>query len=195
MQTKLKASCKHCGTDIEFWASNPHSFCSKSCWYSWNTRSPIERFWGYVTKSAPDDCWEWIGTSVPFGYGIFYLTASRGNKARIYAHRFSWEIHNAAEIPPGLFILHRCDNPRCVNPKHLYAGTVLKNAKDKVERGRQQRGSKCYNAKLTEQDVAEMIKLRRTENTLLKDLSSRFGISMSIVSEILSGKVWTHVPR
>lgn len=87
------------------------------------------RFWRYVIKQ-PDGCWlftkVWAG-----GYGYF----KRSTWRPVRAHRFSWELHNGP-IPKGLYILHKCDKPACVNPDHLYAGTQKDNMRDCKERRR-----------------------------------------------------------
>lgn len=89
-----------------------------------------ERFFSFVSYSQ-DGCWEWLGTNEKAGYGWFY---DRTKKRSIRAHRWSYEYFCE---PPGLFfVCHHCDNPICVNPFHLYAGTVKDNTRDCIERGR-----------------------------------------------------------
>jgi len=86
------------------------------------------RFWRRVSKS--DRCWTWTGCGTPKGYGVVgYL----GRQA--YAHRVSWIIHNGP-IPSGMSVCHRCDNPPCVRPEHLFLGTALDNNRDSRDKGR-----------------------------------------------------------
>ncbi len=98
-------------------------------------RTAIEiRFWDKVVKS--DECWEWQGAHDPRGYG--FIGAPGGGK-NLLAHRVSWELHNGA-IPQGRYVLHRCDNPRCVRPDHLFLGTHADNMADRQAKGRQAQG-------------------------------------------------------
>lgn len=86
-------------------------------------------FWDFVSKSHAHGCWRWTGPADRKGYG-------RWSKA--LAHRHSWTLAHGP-IPDGLWVLHHCDNPPCVNPAHLYLGTVVENAQDSMSRGRHYR--------------------------------------------------------
>lgn len=89
------------------------------------------RFWSKVNIPAdPTACWEWQGTKTRKGYGQLG-TAGRAQ----YAHRVSWELHNGT-IPNGLIVCHRCDNPPCVNPTHLFLGSYTDNLKDALAKHR-----------------------------------------------------------
>ena len=87
-----------------------------------------ERFWAMVDKSG--DCWEWTGSCHPKGHGYFGLDGKV-----TYAHRVSWTMAYG-DLPEGLQVNHHCDNPPCVQPEHLYAGTQIDNINDMIERGR-----------------------------------------------------------
>ena len=89
-----------------------------------------ERFWSKIDIKAPEDCWEFKGT-LRNGYGMFWYSGTY-----VQAHRFAWELHYNRKVPYGMLILHHCDNPKCVNHRHLYCGTQQDNMKDRTVRGR-----------------------------------------------------------
>lgn len=95
--------------------------------YRKSTKKPFDlRFWSYVDKLSDENCWQWLKAKYPSGYGRF---------GKLYAHRVSYELMNG-KIPSGFCICHKCDNPSCVNPNHLWAGTVADNMHDRDRKGR-----------------------------------------------------------
>jgi hypothetical protein len=148
-----------------------------------NAMPLVERMEAQTEKSA--GCWLWTGARNRQGYGHVgdhYHTR--------FAHRVAYELARGP-IPDGLMICHRCDNPRCVNPAHLYAGTAVDNARDAVDRGRMRsaRGEEHYSARLSEQQVTEI--LRSVESG--KDLAARLGVAKSTISMIRTGRNWKHL--
>lgn len=93
----------------------------------------VPRFWGRVDRSGgPDGCWEWLGYRLPAGYGLVKIDGVRD-----LTHRQSWRLaHPGEEIPKGFYVCHRCDNPPCVNPAHLFLGEPVDNHRDMKEKGR-----------------------------------------------------------
>lgn len=143
------------------------------------------RFWSKVEKHGPDECWEWQAYTGSKGYGTFKVDGKT-----LLAHRFSYEIVNGP-IKGGLFVRHKCDNPRCVNPKHLELGTHADNMRDMVERGRgaSNKGTSHGRSKLTENEVREIRANPRSERKIAAD----FNISPALVGYIRRRKLWTHI--
>lgn len=93
-----------------------------------------DRFWSKVEKS--DGCWRWTST-LQRGYGQIALCRQGAKRqTRVWAHRVAWELTHGRPVPAGLVICHRCDNPRCVNPDHLFLGTQQDNVRDAIQKGR-----------------------------------------------------------
>jgi hypothetical protein len=109
---------------------------------SWSTQPrPFEqRFWEKVDRRGPDQCWLWTAALTGNGYGVIRLDT---HLPRVQAHRASWMLSNGP-IPDGLWVLHRCDTPRCVNPAHLFLGTRADNVQDMIAKGRQNNQRKTH---------------------------------------------------
>lgn len=151
---------------------------------------PFEtRFWSKVNISTEGSCWNWTACVNALGYGII----SRSRKANI-ASRISWELKHGP-IPDGLCILHKCDNPRCVNPNHLFLGTRPENTADMIKKGRAKhnRGELSGRAKLTRDQVVEIRHLYASVNFSQSELGKQFGVSKSTIAAILRRRSWSHI--
>lgn len=129
-------------------------------------------------------CWEWTASKTSSGYGKIFVTGKlRG------AHRVSYELHHGP-IQDGMRVLHRCDNPACINPEHLFLGSDADNVADMISKGRQQKGSRHYKSKLSENDV---LAIRSTKNKTNQNLAEQFGVTAATISFVRAGKIWKHV--
>jgi len=164
--------------------------------YKGNYYQPIiDKFFQNIRppNNEVDDCWEWIGALNTDGYGMFNITIN--NKLRrIRAHRFSYEIH-VGPIPNGLSICHRCDNPICVNPEHLFPGTLIENNKDRDSKMRHTHGSRNYNAVLNEENIKEII--NGTLNGKYKSINDILTVYNKVkrgaINHIINEYRWLHV--
>lgn len=167
-----------------------------------SVRLPLgERYWSRVIR--PDDadaCWGWIGARHEFGYGIMGGETWRSNA---YAHRVSWVLH-FGPIPRGRMVLHRCDNPPCSNPRHLFLGTAKDNWHDAVAKRRtfpQQhpelmpRGERNGFAKLTEAQVVDVLERFVAGGVTKAELAREYGVTPRVIFLIVTGQAWTHIPR
>ena len=114
----------------------------------------------------------------------------------VAAHRFSYE-DRRGPIPPGLFVCHHCDNRLCVRPSHLFLGTNTDNVRDMDRKGRRvskpHRGSAHAMAKLKEEDVFEIARRHKVEGVTQTQLGRDFGVSLSTINHILTGRLWAHL--
>ena len=155
------------------------------------SKTPFEtRFWRQVNRLGPTECWNWTGDCANKRYGrIMNLRKDRP------AHRVAYELTHG-EIPTGLHCLHRCDNPRCCNPAHLWLGTAGDNMRDCIAKGRNNpsKGEHRYNAKLSDSIVREA-RTAWDNGESLNKLARRFGVEKSTMWTALVGKSWNHVGR
>jgi hypothetical protein len=149
-------------------------------------RETKERFWNKVDRKSSHDCWEWQGFR-RHEYGGFVF-----QKKKKYAHRFAWELENG-EIPLKMIVCHTCDNTLCVNPKHLFLGTDLDNARDRSEKGRTPAGIKSGMAKLTEKDVKEIRKLYAIGEYTQIELGKTYRVSQNCIGYIVRKETWKHI--
>lgn len=144
-----------------------------------------QRFAASLRKRG--SCVEWAKSTTTTGYGKFSLHAG----GWMLAHRAAYEMH-VGSIPDGMVVCHRCDNPRCVRPEHLFVGTMADNQQDMAQKGRSTRGEKNPMARLTEADVRE-IRNKHAAGVKRDDLCAQWGVSLGCVSGVVDGINWRHV--
>ena len=188
----MNAECEMCKKIISKFLCEyrlyKHHFCSLRCAGAFKRSSQETRFWKRVKKTK--NCWLWTGCLTVGGYGNlpFHRTLQSGN----VAHRFSYELRHG-KIPNGKWVLHTCDNRRCVKPDHLYLGTFIENARDCVMRNREAKGEKNGMAKFTEQIVRILRKEYATGKFTKAELAKRFNMSYSNVQAIITRFTWKHL--
>lgn len=146
-----------------------------------------QRFEEKYTVNRVTGCWDWHGSKNKKGYGHM---GRPGSNRLIKAHRASYLIHNGY-LPDDEFVCHRCDNPSCVNPNHLFLGSHKENMKDMTDKGRQAKGENCRTSKLTSGDVVSIRKeaASKTQAQLARD----YGVSPGYVWGLLNNLYWKHV--
>src|SRR3990167_5550740 len=191
MKAKPK-KCATCGNSYEkkngvsWYQWRRSRFCSRQCF----RKTPVSAhdfFWARVKRGDQDTCWLWRGSINKWTGGYGYAMRSGGVANR--AHRVSWELHNGA-IPDGLFVLHRCDNPPCVNPAHLFLGTNADNMADMAAKGRHGRTILTPDQV---RDIRRRLGSRRTPAGVRMKLSSEYGVSVSTIKAIKANRFWRHV--
>ena len=146
-----------------------------------------DRFWEKADKTG--DCWLWTSAIGSHGYGIFWIGCGRSE----YAHRVAYKLAKD-EIPPGLLVMHSCDNPRCVKPDHLSVGTNRDNLMDASIKGRIARGERNKGGgKLTAQSVAEIKRLLLAGEMGCWRIAKRYGVAHTTIKSIRRGRIWRHI--
>ena len=148
-------------------------------------------FWAKIKRGNDEACWPWLAYRTRDGYGQFTL-----RRRQFYAHRYAWEIARGS-IPKGLAVLHRCDNPPCCNPKHLFLGSQADNALDMFQKRRgkvpETRDGEANNkAKLTRDQVLRIRKLHQAGTVTFTELARSFSVHRSTVAGIVHRRLWKH---
>jgi hypothetical protein len=151
-------------------------------------RTLAERFWSKVDRRGSGECWPWTASCDLYGYGRIW--AGDGSETVLKAHRVAWELAAGEPVPAGLWVLHSCDNPVCVNPAHLWLGTHDDNMRDMNEKGRQacQRGEKNSSAKLNPEAIKVLRFMRGRASCCL--LARLHGTGKQCVSKVWRGETW-----
>jgi hypothetical protein len=192
---KIPGVCKNCGKAFAAYRRYEvvQKFCSAACAVVGRRVPLAERFWKFVSKDA-DGCWRWTGAAnlTRGGYGRFAVAAGDIRNAT----HVVWEL-TRGPIPDGLWVLHRCDNPPCVNPDHLFLGTPGDNSRDMVAKKRHKgipvetipRGERHYKATVT----AVQVRAIRKDPRCARVVASEYGINEKHVYKIRQRTVWAHI--
>ncbi|MCK5607586.1 HNH endonuclease [Candidatus Pacearchaeota archaeon] len=138
-------------------------------------------------EPTKDGCIEWQGCRNACGYGVV-----RVDRATMLAHRVTYEAF-VKKIPSGLQVLHQCDNPACVNIKHLFIGTHQDNMNDKKKKGRDATGEAVGGSKLTPSDVRKIREMNSTGEYSLNKMGKKFSVSHKTIQKVVNGVTWKHV--
>lgn len=172
------SSCRSCNADI--------GRRGPLCWSC--------RTWSYVERGE-GACWLWTGALNAYGYGQISRPGKRGGN--VTAHRAIFELHSGGPIPDGLFVLHRCDTPKCVNPAHLFLGTQADNIADMMAKGRCRSrglsGERNGIAKLNEETVRRIRERYAAGGVSQQQLADEAGVTRAAISAVLTRKNWGHV--
>lgn len=147
-------------------------------------KSRLDRFWSKVILGGKNKCWLWIGGIGSDGYG--YFTVSR--KRRVLGSHVVSFFLSGRTLDKGQWVLHRCHNPLCVNPHHLYAGTPTQNVSDRRRSGRSAWGERNGYFSLSTKDVKEAVQLYFEDNLTPKEIADCLGVSQSLIYKIVAGE-------
>ena len=155
-------------------------------------------FWNHVAIGTPGECWIWQGHKLSTGYGSTRFQGKRYN-----THRLSWILHYGP-IPDDLWVLHKCDNPSCVNPAHLFLGTPKDNTQDMVNKGRRGSGGfykghpfaqgEAHHSATVNEAIVHDIRERFAQGQRVNAIAKEIGVSYATVWFIAHRKSWRHIP-
>ena len=168
------------------WHYQHRTYCSRECASTAKAKRQKERLFeknlsNYTIMEG--GCWKWLGDLTRGGYGRL-----RYADKMVRAHRFFYEVHRGP-IPDGLYVCHKCDNPSCVNPDHLFVGSAADNKADCCAKNRHAYGARQGQSKLTEDDVREILAAGES----YPEIAKRFGVSSSLVCAIKKGRAWRYL--
>lgn len=196
-------TCAYCSSQFDRYSMNriraaKPQYCRPQCFSAALAdraqQAASTRLLSRVANKSDSECWEWTGRRTVHGYGVLDMRERGGKRARPrLAHRLIYE-HFIGPLAADLVVCHRCDNPPCCNPAHLFIGTQADNVRDMIEKGRKaslkpRRGSEANFSKLTEAQVREILQSKET----LRALGQRYGVSSTAIQYIRSGRNWGHI--
>jgi hypothetical protein len=176
-----------CTTHYKRWSRNGH--LGVNCYKG---ETDVKSF--LMSKCVKNGaCWEWSGSLDGNGYG---LSMSALPNERL-VHRISWIVFNGKKIPKsdsyhGVCVLHKCDNPSCFNPDHLFLGTHKDNMADRDKKGRHMHGESHYEAKLNDNIVMD-IKHKLRDGVSGTILADEYNVTQGTISHIKNGRIWKHI--
>lgn len=205
----IEKRCTHCSVikpitefHIDTWAPDGLAFGCKDCKNQYNRKyhkkwraslrarihrsQPISERLDFYTFYSPDGCWYWTG-SVRNGYGTILIP---DKKVPVSTHRLSYQFHKGP-IPDGLFVCHRCDNPLCINPDHLFLGTAADNNQDRTRkgRGRAPKGPSHRNSKFTESDIINI----RSSSLMPSQIAKKYSVAHATIANIVRRKSYKDI--
>lgn len=161
-------------------------------------RDVPQRFWSKVAIGEPDECWLWTKSRFPKGYGQFRVRPAPASPQK--ASRVAWALSNRRPVPDGLFVCHRCDNPPCCNPNHLFLGTGRDNMRDCIEKGRAGVCSPEFVAGLVERqrrlsdDQLRKAVLRNAGGESCRSIARDMGVAHTTITRLINGEQWAGWP-
>lgn len=195
--------CPYCGTEHR---ASPAAlrkgkdrFCSRKCFNAYRRRPAEERFWAKVDKNGPPHpilgtpCWLWTAARSHRNYGLW--SPYSNTAPQIGAHRYAFHLaYPDVPLPDQIEVCHRCDNPPCVRPDHLFLGTPSDNALDSSRKGRSRAGILNIKAKLTEGDVLEIRALDAVGSVEIDKLAAEKGVTGDAIRAVIRRRTWRHLP-
>ena len=187
-----RKNCKHCGKsfgpeDLPWGNFKRQKMCGRACMHAAKKFTPEQAqaaFWSRVDKTG--DCWLYTGARDKLGYGDCGYMGKH-----IQAHRLAWKL--TRRDPGKLHVLHKCNNPPCCNPMHLYVGDDFDNAADRVRAGTVVRGAAMYNARLDDDKVKTIRERRKATGESYARIAKDYGVCHSTVRYICRGETWAHI--
>lgn len=185
--TPISLHCEHCQAEFRVLVHRRDTarFCSLACKKQYAIDMAPKRFWANVDQSGgPDACWPWTGATSPSGYGVITVRRDGGRDA-VRTNRYAIELTHGP-IPDGQFACHRCDNPTCCNPAHLFIGTPADNTRDGIEKGR-------IVGRLNPDKVRQIRRIYATSSPSYRSLGEQFGCKAETIRDVVKHYTWKDV--
>jgi len=192
--SKIECVCEFCKTTFVIHRCRHRRgegrYCSQACYHRAKVTPLIDRFFRYVGRKQESGCILWTGCTTQ-GYGVIGCGVP-GSKKMLRASHVSYELF-VGPVPGGLFVLHKCDNPPCINPTHLFLGTQTDNMADKVTKNRHHKGEEHVSAKLSNEKVLAIRRRYAAREANQYQLAAEYGVAQSLIWRVINKRVWTHV--